>query len=55
MSWVWLKLIWMASAAALAVPLLLPAQASAHERRTIASGMHDIVLGWDVEPAYKAQ
>ena len=32
--------------------LLLPGSALAHERRTIAGGKYDVVVGWDVEPAY---
>jgi hypothetical protein len=35
--------------------LLVPASALAHERRTIASGKYDVVVGWDVEPAYQGQ
>jgi len=30
----------------------LPATALAHERRTIAGGKYDVVVGWDVEPTY---
>jgi hypothetical protein len=33
----------------------LPASALAHERRTIADGKYDVVVGWDVEPAYQGQ
>jgi hypothetical protein len=32
--------------------LLLPGSALAHERRTIAGGKYDVVVGWDVEPTY---
>jgi hypothetical protein len=32
--------------------LVLPASALAHERRTIAGGKYEVVVGWDVEPAY---
>jgi hypothetical protein len=32
---------------------LLPATALAHERRTIGNGKYDVVVGWDVEPAYQ--
>lgn len=35
--------------------IALPATALAHERRTIASGKYDVVVGWDVEPAYQGQ
>ena len=31
---------------------LLPGTALAHERRTIANGKYDVVVGWDVEPTY---
>jgi hypothetical protein len=34
---------------------LLPGSALAHERRTIANGKYDVVVGWDVEPAYVNQ
>jgi len=34
------------------VLLALPATALAHERRTIAGGKYDVVVGWDVEPTY---
>jgi hypothetical protein len=41
-------------------PLLLliaafsvPTSAFAHERRTIAQGKYDVVVGWDVEPAFQ--
>ena len=32
--------------------LALPATASAHERRTIANGKYDVVVGWDIEPTF---
>jgi hypothetical protein len=32
--------------------LIAPTSALAHERRTIGSGKYDVVVGWDVEPAY---
>jgi hypothetical protein len=35
--------------------LLVPASASAHDRRTIGNGKYDVVVGWDVEPAYQNQ
>jgi hypothetical protein len=38
--------------AALAALFLAPASALAHERRTVANGKYDVVVGWDVEPAY---
>jgi len=31
----------------------IPTSAFAHERRTIGSGKYDVVVGWDVEPAYQ--
>jgi hypothetical protein len=42
-------------AALLLGALLLPGSALAHERRTIANGKYDVVVGWDVEPAYQGQ
>src|SRR5438105_12602944 len=32
-----------------------PSISLAHERRTIASGKYDVVVGWDSEPAYVNQ
>jgi hypothetical protein len=32
--------------------LVFPGTALAHERRTIASGKYDVVVGWNVEPTY---
>ncbi|HEY3061317.1 MAG TPA: hypothetical protein VGL99_20300 [Chloroflexota bacterium] len=34
---------------------IAPTSALAHERRTIANGKYDVVVGWDVEPAYQGQ
>jgi hypothetical protein len=34
---------------------IVPTSAFAHERRTIGSGKYDVVVGWDVEPAYSNQ
>lgn len=31
----------------------IPGSALAHERRTIGNGKYDVVVGWDVEPAYQ--
>jgi hypothetical protein len=42
-------------AALLLGALLVPGSALAHERRTIANGKYDVVVGWDVEPAYQGQ
>jgi hypothetical protein len=45
--------IWAAlSGAALLMLVCAPGTALAHERRTIANGKYDVVVGWDVEPAY---
>jgi hypothetical protein len=41
--------------AVLVAVLIFPASALAHERRTIAGGKYDVVVGWDVEPAYQGQ
>ena len=35
--------------------LALPGTALAHERRTIANGKYDVVVGWNVEPTYAGQ
>jgi hypothetical protein len=35
-----------------AVVCCLPGTALAHERRTVANGKYDVVVGWDVEPAF---
>jgi hypothetical protein len=35
--------------------VVLPMSAFAHERRTIANGKYDVVVGWDVEPAFQGQ
>src|SRR5437762_14119527 len=34
---------------------ILPSVVLAHERRTIGNGKYDIVVGWDLEPAYVNQ
>jgi hypothetical protein len=39
----------------LLVLVALPATTLAHERRTIAGGKYDVVVGWDVEPTYLNQ
>jgi hypothetical protein len=31
----------------------IPSTALAHERRTIGNGKYDVVVGWDLEPAYQ--
>jgi hypothetical protein len=35
--------------------LSAPSMALAHERRTVAAGKYDVVVGWDSEPAYLNQ
>ena len=44
----------MAASALLLIALfVVPTSAFAHERRTIGNGKYDVVVGWDVEPAYQ--
>jgi hypothetical protein len=50
-----LRLVLLASAALVAALSSPPTLASAHERRTLAGGKYDVVVGWDVEPAYVNQ
>jgi hypothetical protein len=45
-------LVGMLGGSLLLVLMLAPGTALAHERRTIASGKYDVVVGWNVEPAY---
>ena len=45
-------LVQVLSGSVLLVLLLAPGTALAHERRTIGNGKYDVVVGWDVEPAY---
>src|SRR5919204_6750200 len=46
--------LWAGVPALLLIALfLLPGSALAHERRTIGNGKYDVVVGWDVEPAYQ--
>jgi hypothetical protein len=47
----------LAAIAACAVVALLvaPTAALAHERRTVAGGKYDVVVGWDTEPAFVNQ
>lgn len=40
------------SALLLIALFIVPTSAFAHERRTIGNGKYDVVVGWDVEPAY---
>src|SRR5207248_4096062 len=45
---------WTAASALLLMALfILPTSVFAHERRTIGNGKYDVVVGWDVEPAYQ--
>jgi hypothetical protein len=44
-----------ASIAMLLALLVAPSISLAHERRTLANGKYDVVVGWDVEPAYANQ
>jgi hypothetical protein len=45
---------WTAASALLLIALfIVPTSAFAHERRTIGSGKYDVVVGWDVEPAFE--
>jgi hypothetical protein len=39
-------------AIAAVLAMALPGTVLAHERRTIANGKYDVVVGWNVEPAY---
>jgi hypothetical protein len=49
------KRLWAVGPALLLMALFaLPASALAHERRTIGNGKYDVVVGWDVEPAYQS-
>jgi hypothetical protein len=51
-----LQHIGVAGCAALLLALLVvPMSAFAHERRTIGNGKYNVVVGWDVEPAYQGQ
>jgi hypothetical protein len=49
------RLMAVGSLAVMAALLGGPAISFAHERRTIANGKYDVVVGWDVEPAYVDQ
>jgi hypothetical protein len=49
------RLLAIVPAAALLATLATPASALAHERRTIANGKYDVVVGWDVEPSYAGE
>jgi hypothetical protein len=40
------------SVAVLLIVVVAPGAALAHERRTIGNGKYDVVVGWDVEPAF---
>jgi hypothetical protein len=48
-----IRRVWLAAPAVLLIAFLsVPTSVFAHERRTIANGKYDVVVGWDVEPAY---
>jgi hypothetical protein len=46
------RLLRVLGVAAFAAVFFAPGSALAHERRTVANGKYDVVVGWDVEPAY---
>ncbi len=46
------RLLRVLGAVAFAALFLAPGTALAHERRTVANGKYDVVVGWDGEPAY---
>jgi hypothetical protein len=48
------KLLALGLLAVLAAALTAPTASFAHERRTIGGGKYDVVVGWDVEPAYES-
>jgi hypothetical protein len=49
------KRLWAVGPTLLLIALFaLPGSALAHERRTIGNGKYDVVVGWDVEPAYQS-
>jgi len=49
------KRLWAVGPALLLMALIaLPGSALAHERRTIGNGKYDVVVGWDIEPAYQS-
>jgi hypothetical protein len=35
--------------------VVAPSSSFAHERRTVGGGKYDVVVGWDIEPAYVSQ
>jgi hypothetical protein len=46
------RVLAIATIAMLGALFAAPSISLAHERRTIADGKYDVVVGWDVEPAY---
>jgi hypothetical protein len=50
-----LRLTGLLGAGGLLALMLLPGTAFAHERRTIGNGKYDVVVGWNVEPAFVGQ
>src|ERR1700680_3028652 len=49
------RLIAIGSFAVLCALLGAPSISLAHERRTVAGGKYDVVVGWDTEPAFVSQ
>jgi hypothetical protein len=50
------KKLWAVAPALFLIALFaIPTSALAHERRTIGNGKYDVVVGWDVEPAFTNQ
>jgi hypothetical protein len=49
------RLIAVGSFAVLCALLAAPSITLAHERRTVAGGKYDVVVGWDTEPAFVSQ
>jgi hypothetical protein len=49
------RLMAIGSVAVLCAVLIAPSTSFAHERRSLAAGKYDVVVGWDTEPAYVSQ
>src|SRR5689334_18684235 len=49
------RLLALGPLAALLAVLVSPTTSLAHERRSVAGGKYDLVVGWDTEPAYVNQ
>jgi hypothetical protein len=50
-----IRLTAIASIAMLLALLVAPSISLAHERRTVGNGKYDVVVGWEVEPAYMSE